>query len=259
VKITSLALIILALLSGHSIAAEEDTRYKLEFKQKLAFFMEVGVQAGGDGSEPLPIYDRASGLYFTGIPLTLVGNWNGVSSDLDQFWEDEAEAGGLYKFVAGVEIPLVKQLTLLASIGYQFDEVYGDLTDGSGGQGSFQYNRNTIEIIPFYNMGRHRIGIGGEFHLSPKAIHKEYSSSFVLKSTYNFEDTIGGILRYDYLVNKHTSVGLKYTKISYDFERVRTLYDISGVVIDDISADCLSNCEEVVNADSVGIHLTYRF
>jgi len=259
VKIKLISILLLTLACSNLLAEEKKSSLDLTFNDKINLFMEIGVQGGGDGSEPLPVYDRASGLYFTGIPLTLVGNWNGIDSDLQQFWEDEAEAGGLYKFAVGAEFPLGENFSVMTSIGYLFDEVQGDLLDGSGGQGSFQFLRTTIELIPFYQYGRHRIGLGAEMHMSPKAVHKEYASTFSLKSTYDFDDAVGAVLRYDYLVNKNTSVGFKYADMSYDFDEIRTRYTVGTAVIDDIQASCTANCGELLDASAFGIHLTYRF
>ena len=258
-KIKLVSILLLALSSPSLVADEAASKHKLGFKQKLRFFMEVGIQGGGDGTEPLPLYNRADGLYYSGIPYTLVGEWSGLPSDVDSRFEDDVEAGGLYKVAFGADIPLFSDVTLMVSYGYQFDEVYGDLTDGSGGKGSFEYRRQTLELIPFYNMGRHRVGLGAEMHLQPHGIHHEYSSLFDMKTNYRFDDAVGATIRYDYLVNENTSIGIRYTEIAYDFDRLSTRYDVNGVTVDSFSSDCLANCDEVVDADSLGLQLTYRF
>lgn len=231
---------------------------RLAFEPKFRFFLEAGVSAGGDGSEPLPIFNRADGLYYTGVPLTLFGNWQGISADLEQVWEDEAEAGGFYKFSAGLEIPISDKFTVSTSYGYLADEIYGDLTDGSGGKGSFGYSRQTIEVIPFFNYQRHRIGLGAALHFGVEATHKEYGVGFDLKTSYDFDDTFGAVLQYDYLVSENTSLGMRYTHISYDFDSLTTRYDL-GVTSTVTNANCLSSCEDAVEANSFGVHITYRF
>lgn len=257
-KTKLISLIGITLMASAVQAEDVIDKNRLAFEPKFRFFLEAGVAAGGDGSEPLPIFNRADGLYYTGIPLTLFGNWQGVSSDLEQTWQDEAEAGGFYKFSAGVEIPISQKFMVSASYGYLGDEIYGDLTDGSGGNGSFGYSRQTLEVVPFFNYERHRIGIGAVLHFGVEATHKEYGSGFDLKTSYDFDDTFGAVLQYDYLVSENTSLGVRYTEMSYDFDSLTTSYTIGGnsTVTD---ADCLSSCEDVVEANSFGAHITYRF
>lgn len=262
--ISSIALI----LASGSLFAEDnvknhETESGLSFSnQKFKFFMEVGVQKGGDGTGTLPLYNRVDGLFYSGISLTSVGDWNDVSEDLPQTWDNDVEAGGFFKVAAGVQIPLGEKLTVLASLGHQYDEVYGDLTDGSGGNGSFSYERLTFEVIPFVNFGRHRVGLGGEFHFNVQGEHREYATgttNFHLRTKYDFDNVVGGVFRYDYLVNENVSVGLKYTDISYDFDRISTRFVREGTVITDIDTGCTSNCDDLVEANSVGVHLTYSF
>ncbi len=246
------------LVMGNLQAQAESYTSKLDFVPEFNFFMQVGAQTGGDGTEPLPLYYRGDGAYYTGIPYRLVGNWRGVNESLPQTWEDEVEAGGLYKFAIGVEIPILDNVSILTSFGYQFDEVFGDLTDGSGGKGSIVYTRRTLEFIPAYSIGRHRIGLGGVFHYQPKAFHREYSSNFNLKTTYRFNDAFGAALQYDYKVTENASLGVKLTKIAYDFDNLSTRY-VTASSEDIVEASCTQSCEDIVNADSIGVHLTYQF
>ncbi|MET1253698.1 hypothetical protein [Aliikangiella maris] len=255
-KKLTLSLFILV-ISISNVFAQESSN-KLDFKQEFKAFMLVGVQGGGDGTKPLPLYYRGDGLYYSDIPYTLAGPWFGVPSDLPQHWEDDVEAGGLISFAVGVEVPVAEKLVFSAAWGYLYDEVYGDLTDGSGGKGSFKYSRQTIDLMLFYNRGRHRVGLGGAYHLKPKAYHHEYASAFDLKTTYYFDDGIGAAIQYDYKVSKNTSLGIKYTKMSYDFDGLKTRYRVGRNVSNNL-IDCESNCGELVDADSLAINLIYRF
>ncbi|TQV76890.1 hypothetical protein FLL45_02755 [Aliikangiella marina] len=265
IKLISTLVLASLLLSPVASSQEEEKqdaaeRFKLGFKQKLRFFFEVGAQGGGDSTAPLPLFVRQTNGYVQGIDLSVVGAWQGLPSNLDPVFSDSVEAGGLYKLAFGAEIPLSGDFTLMTSLGTQFDEVYGDLLDGSGGEGSFSYSRTTVELIPFYNMGRHRVGLGAELHLSPKGRFKESAvNQFRHVSTYTFDDAEGIVLRYDYLINKNLSMGVKLTQMTYDFESVSTYYAVGGNAVVDQTLPCISNCEEIVTADSFGIHLSYRF
>ncbi|WP_444994171.1 hypothetical protein [Aliikangiella sp. IMCC44359] len=254
-NIILLGIVLLTILSTAN-SAEYKKQY--QFEESFKWLIQVGGSKGGDGTEPLPLFNRGDGQYYTGIPLTVVGPWQGVSADLPQAWEDDIEAGGLFSASLGAEIPLFSRIVLMTTLGYQYDSINGDLTDGSGGKGSMKIARNTLDLIPFYNLGRHRVGLGLSYHINPKAIHKEYGSSFDLKTTYHFDNGIGATLQYDYLINKNISLGVKLTKMSYDFDKLSTRYTIGAT--DNINTiSCVSNCKELLEADSVGVNLSYHF
>ncbi|TQV84498.1 hypothetical protein [Aliikangiella coralliicola] len=245
--------ILLLLISFQVAARQNDSAREIAFKPEWNMFMEVAVQSGGDGTEPLPLYNRADGQFYSGIPIRVVGPWAGIDN---QTWEDEAKAGGFLKFAAGVEIPLFDQFSLSTAFGYQFDDIEGDLTDGSNGSGFVSMSRRTIDFIGFYNYGRHRFGLGGTYHYQPQIVHKESSAGFSLTSRYNFDDAIGAVLQYDYLVTQNLSFGLRLTEIAYDFSDLSVRYNVGNVSID---ANCTGNCKELVSANSFGAHVTYRF
>lgn len=250
------------MFSGVAQAVNQPDEEKVVFNQKLTLFMEVGLSRGGHGTETLPIFVRGYNTYVSGVDLTLAGQWVDVDEDsgLEQVFRDGAEAGGKYRFALGADIPLGWKFTLMAALGYQYDDVAGLLTDNTHGQGAFEYSRTTIDLIPFFNMGRHRVGLGLAYHYQPKGVHKEYSSYFDLRTNYEFDDGIGYTLRYDYLVSKNTSVGVRMTQMEYDLEQLNTRYEHNDVVEYSANFSCdVAACKDLVNADSYGIQLTYRF
>jgi len=258
VKLKSVLIILLSTFCAVSVQSKT-SHQEISFKAESRVFTQVGVQTGGDGTEPLPIHNRGDGnYYYYSEPLVVFGVWDNVPSDASQFWEDEAKAGGFWKFDLGLETPLSENVVLSTAFGYQFDSIEGDLTDGSGGKGYFGMSRKTFDTIAFYNLGQHRLGLGAAFHFSPKFIHKEYGSNFDLKSRYHFEDAFGIILQYDYLVNNNVSLGVRLTKISYDISKLTANYQ-SGDSFDNAEVNCTTNCKDLIEADSLGVHLTYRF
>jgi hypothetical protein len=229
----------------------------ISFKPESRWFMQLGVQTGGDSTQPLPIYNRADGqLYLYSNSLTVVGPWTGIS--FDAYWQDEAEAGGFWKFEYGYEMAIAEKFTISSALGYQTDSIEGDLYDGTGGRGYFGMSRFTLDTIAFYNAGQHRFGIGAAYHFSPDFLHKEYSTGFKLKTDYDFDSALGAILQYDYLATENVSVGIRLTSISYDLIQLSVNYDV-GNLNDSFSIDCGVECEELINADSFGIHMTLRF
>lgn len=170
--------ITLFVISAYSFTAQSNTSNNdTSFKPVSRWFMQLGAQTGGDSTQPLPIYNRADGqLYLYTNALAVAGPWTGINFDAQ--WQDEAEAGGFWKFEYGYELAISKKLTVSSALGYQTDSIEGDLTDGSSGRGYFGMSRFTLDTIAFYNAGKHRLGVGAAYHFSPEFIHKEYSGGF---------------------------------------------------------------------------------
>lgn len=221
------------------------------------WFMQIGIQNGGDSTEPLPIYNRADGqLYLYSNSITVFAPWTGTAQNT--YVEDKANAGGFWKFEFGRENAISERFSISTSFGYQTDYIQGDLTDGTGGKGNFGMTRFTFDTIGFYNAGQHRFGLGAAYHLTPKFTHKEYGSGFRLRTTYDFDNALGAIFQYDYLVNEDVSVGFRVTKIAYDLAKVTVRYH-AGSLVDDFDVSCGDECKDIINADSFGIHMTMRF
>jgi len=172
--------------------------------------------------------------------------------------QDEIESGGVLKIAGGLEFPLSESISVSGSLGYMFDEVDGTLTDGSGGKGKITINRITSELMAYYNLGAHRIGLGASVHFSPEISHEEQGDSFLLESTYEFDSAYGATLQYDYKVSQNTSLGVRYTTIAYDITDIKVRYT-NGATESNIDIACSEGCEELINSDHLGVHITYRF
>ena len=215
----------------------------------------------------MPIYNRQDGQYYVldhdwyiqGQP------WEGINEESpgNKALVDKIKFGGMFKLSMGVEIPLFDKLMLSIAYGYQFEEGNGVVSDVDGSEVRHKVSRQTVDVVPFYNIGRHRVGVGAAVHLNPKYVVNrkapavEQTSAFNENTDYIFDDAVGYIIQYDYLVTKNTSVGVRYTNISYDLDSITTNFYSTGHVTS--GGSCTAGCDDIVRADSVGVHVTYHF
>jgi len=236
--------------------AENSAKEKLSFGSEFRFFIEGAIHKGGDSTENIPLYDRSSGNLVGGVALTVVGNYGGSSAD--KTFAHSIDAGGFIRGSLGIEIPLSEQITLSTSVGYLYDQITGDLTNGSTGKGYASFSRIALDLIGFYNMGRHRIGLGGSYHYQTRFDYIEEGDNFRLHGAYDLSDNLGSVIQYDYLLTENSSMGLRYTNIFYDFEKV-VIKNKPNNASNNFSRDCLTNCSDFIDASTVSLHLTFRF
>ena len=176
--------------------------------------------------------------WFVGFGLTHGGDELAeveVEYDDDNHDED-LRAGELVTFTAGsvVYFPL-PEWSLQTSIGYHTDTV-GDYDD------DISFERYPLELIPFYNFRKHRIGAGLSYHLSPELDLKEIGGPKV-----KFDDALGWLVEYDYSFsgweNGGFVVGVRYLWIDYEVDKVNN-FSASGVEVD---------------GNHVGIQINYMF
>lgn len=241
---------------SHTTALEYKTKQNITFKNEFRFFMEGALHKGSDNTENIPLYDRNGDFFYSGVEVAVVGNYTGAAQD--KIFIDKIEAGGYFRGSFGAEFPVAKDLTFSTSIGFLYDEITGELTDGSVGNGYASFKTTVIDFLGFYNYKRHRIGLGGSFHYNPKFDYKEVGNGFKMHGVYNFSNALGASIQYDYLVSENASMGIRYTDIRYDFESV-TIGDYVGGTGNSFVADCSVNCEELLDASSISGHITYRF
>jgi len=246
----------IGLITTCSSASEYKTRQPLKFENEFRFFMEGALHKGTDNTENIPLYARNGDFFYSGVEVAVVGNYTGIAEN--EAFRDKIEAGGYFRGSFGAEFPVAENLTFSASIGFLYDEITGDLTDGSGGQGYASFKTTVVDFLGFYNLGRHRFGLGGSFHYNPKFDYKETGNGFQMHGVYHFSNSLGASIQYDYLVSKNTTIGIRYTDISYDFEDV-VIGDYVGESGDSFVAECISDCSDFIDASSVSGHLTYRF
>ena len=257
IKLGFVATILFSIFSINPTSATEyKTKPPLKFENKFRFFMEAALHKGTDNTENIPLYARNGDFFYSGVEVAVVGNYNGTASN--QIYRDKIEAGGYFRGSFGAEFPVAKNLTFSASAGYLYDEITGSLTDGSNGLGYASFRTTVVDFLGFYNMGRHRVGIGGSFHYNPKFDYKESGNGFQMHAVYRFSNALGASIQYDYRVSENTTLGIRYTDIAYDFEDV-TIGDFVGTTGDQFVAGCVADCDDFIDASSFSGHLTYRF
>ncbi|MBV1910928.1 MAG: hypothetical protein KUG78_16635 [Kangiellaceae bacterium] len=246
----------LALFSTTLTAYEKRSKHDLKFENEFRFFMEGALHKGSDNTENIPLYARNGDFFYSGAEVAVVGNYSGTQQEIA--YRDKIEAGGYFRGSFGAEFPVAENLAFSTSIGFLYDEITGDLTDGSGGNGYASFRTTVIDFLGFYNLGRHRFGLGGTFHYNPKFDYKEVGNGFQMHAVYRFSNALGASIQYDYLVSKNTSMGVRYTDVSYDFENV-SIGDRVGSTADVFVTECIATCEDFIDASSFSGHITYRF
>jgi len=249
--------VIFAALFSNGLCAEVfQTKEKIEFSNEFRFFIEGALHKGTDNTKNIPLYDRVDDVFYSGVGIAVVGNYTGTAQN--QIYRDEIEAGGYYRGSFGAEFPVAENLTFSFSAGFLYDEITGDLADGSGGDGFASFRTTIVDFIGFYNLGRHRFGLGGSFHYNPKFDYKEIGTDFQNHGVYRFSNALGATFQYDYLLSKNISMGIRYTDISYDFDEVRIGDYVDGIG-NSFVEQCIASCDDLVDASSFSGHVTYRF
>jgi len=258
-KLKSNAILLLIfglLLTPNILASDFTTKEKLAFKSEFKWFLESALHKGTDNTENIPLYDRHWDYFYSGVEVAVVGNYNGNARN--EIFRDKIEAGGYFRGSFGAEFPVAKQLVFSTAIGFLYDEITGDLTDGSGGKGYAGFTTTQVDFIGFYNFGQHRIGLGGAFHYNPKFNYKEVGSNFQMHGVYRFSNALGATIQYDFLASNNISLGIRYTDISYDFDTVNIGDYVAGEGNNEIY-NCLASCDNLIDASSFSGHITYRF
>ena len=151
-------------------------------------------------------------------------------------YDDDLRAGELLTIAAGIVVYFPQPAwSLQTSIGYHTDSV-GDYDD------DITFDRYPLELIPFYNFSKHRIGAGLSYHLSPELDLKEIGGPKV-----KFEDALGWLVEYDYSFSGWEKggfvLGVRYMWIDYEIDKVGS-FSVSGAEVD---------------GNHVGIHINYMF
>lgn len=138
--------------------------------------MEVGFQGGGD---------------------TLISTTSG---------EGLYTAGG-FKFAIGVQNKVGKNgETLSFSLGSLSEEI--DTPNGTA-----EISTLNLDAIYSYRIFNHRFGFGASYHIDPT-----YSNNIVgtPPSKIDFDDALGLILQYSYVLNSRFQISTRYTLMDYE-------------------------------------------
>jgi len=201
--INSIVTLLIATFANNSFAEEPnypDASYDHEFHIVASF----GVKNGGDSLQQ--VVEVSTGEVI-----------------------EKLRVGGFFHFNAGVLVPLGSDSDFSVQItgGYIYDEISSNISVND----KASFSRVTAEIIPFYNFGRQRIGVGVTAHFDPEFEQTATIGNQII----NFDDAVGGFIQYDVMYDESISAGIRLDYIEYE---------IPGFVLE---------------APSIGVHVTYQF
>ncbi|WKE66696.1 hypothetical protein PVT67_05490 [Gallaecimonas kandeliae] len=90
------------------------------------------------------------------------------------------------------------------NVGYQFNN-----------DGDLNLKRYTLELLPFYQMGRHKFSVGPSWHFDVKSDIKLDGNH----EKFKFKDALGAIVQYDYQLDQHNWVGVRYQWVEYELDK----------------------------------------
>lgn len=138
--------------------------------------------------------------FFIGTGLTSGGD-KLITVDLNDGYERDINAGGLFQFAAGVDYRITEQFALQASYGYHFD------TD-TASDGDFKYSRSPVELMGYYQFAKNwRIGAGARYVGDAKVK--------TMGRTFKFDNTTGAVIEGEYLLGNHFGFKLRYVSEKY--------------------------------------------
>ncbi len=123
---------------------------------------------------------------------------------------EDLSAGGGFKVAVGLQhyIGGFDDVGLIFSLGYLFDEIEAD-------NGEAEIYALVAEFIYFREFGPHRLGIGGSYHMNPR--YKQDIDGFA-PITIDFDNALGLVGRYGYVLGQSVEFGIRYTLIDYEFD-----------------------------------------
>lgn len=206
-------LILLSLLcaagaQAADISLKRPTPRDAEFQNRSQFIATIGMQNGGE----------------------VVGRLVDVETGEIV---DQARAGGLWFFEFGGLIAFPKSpVSLQVTGGLLTTQVISNINEGRS-----DFDRYTVSLIPFYNFGRQRVGLGAVAHIEPTlTIEPDGQPS----EEWKFDDEVAAILQWDVRYDQNISVGARYSYIKYEV--------VEG---GPVGAEATGN--------AFGVHFTYSF
>jgi hypothetical protein len=197
-----LAVVGLALVAASAVEARNFPQ--AEYDHKTKWIISAGLQNGGDTLQQ--VIDVGTGEVV-----------------------EKLKAGGFFNVRIGGVMALgeASDWSVEMTAGYLYDEVNSNINVNDNAK----FERATVEVIPFYNFGRQRVGLGATYHFSPKF----EQTAGVGNVEVEFDDAVGGILQYDVMYNQQLSVGFRASYIQYELGSLS------------------------VDAPSFGMHINYQF
>lgn len=145
------------------------------------------------------------GITFGGDELIEVEVENDYFGDEDE----DVRAGESAAIALGAAYQFYNSpLQLQATIGYHNDSILAD-------NGDTDFTRKPLELLAFYAVDRHRIGVGVTHHLDPEF---DVDIDFLARDRVNFDDATGFVLQYDFRVASFLALGARLVSIEYQPE-----------------------------------------
>ncbi len=196
--------VLLFSLGGSSLFAKQPYYPDASYDHQFHIVASVGVKNGGDSLQQ--VVEVSTGEVI-----------------------EKLRSGGFYHGNVGVLLPLgeTSDFSVQITAGYLYDEISSNININD----KASFSRVTAELIPFYNFGRQRIGVGVTAHFNPEF---EQNAS-IGNADIQFDDAVGGFVQYDILYDHSISAGIRLDYIEYE---------VPGFVLE---------------APSIGVHVTYQF
>ncbi len=180
--------------------------------------------------------------FVAGVGLT-VGGDKIADVDVETYDGDtrsaEVHAGNLFHLYGGVNVLIPdSDFSVQTTIGWHSDGIF--TTD----DGSIEFTRYPLELIPFYSFNKFRVGFGLTYHLSPKL----NGNSDAGLGDREYEDALGTALAIEYRISSIFSLGLRYTNIEYELDK----HDAHWSEIE------IKKSEEI-DGSNIGIYSTFLF
>lgn len=165
---------------------------------------------------PLAFGSARAGLYLE-VDYELGGDTL-ASTELE-----DLDAGGGYRLAIGLQtfIGGFEDVGLIFSIGYLFDWI-------SASNGDAEIDAFVAEFIYFRDFGPHRLGVGGSYHMNPQ--YEDDVDGFP-RTRIDFDDALGLVGRYGYVIEKSIEFGVRYTLMDYEANGVSIDADSLGFYV----------------------------
>ncbi|MGB1905773.1 MAG: outer membrane beta-barrel protein [Spongiibacter sp.] len=180
-----------------------------------AFYMLlVGAAAAPDAAlanEALTAEDNRPIRFFVSAGYTHGGD-DLLKLQFEKGGSEKITAGGGAMLGAGTILPISQNNELQLSINY-----HGDSSSAKNGDAGF--TRFPVEALIFTRNQHHRFGVGPTLHLNPEV---ELDIDGQRKQSVTFDQALGAVAEYNFLVSEQVWLGLRYTYIQYETKGVVT-------------------------------------
>jgi hypothetical protein len=124
--------------------------------------------------------------------------------------KDSVHAGSGLAFGGGFSYSIDERISAETRLSYLFDSVTGKTPSGSSL--SVDFTRFPLDFAGFYRHGKHSIGAGLTYHMSP--------TLSLGSESIDFDSTFGTLFEYRYFYNKNSSVNFKMVNIDYEYQNL---------------------------------------